>query len=171
MPDAGGYDVRASHTYGTDGSYPLSVTMSDQDDQQALTTATGRAFAYEFAPSGGAFVVGDQSATGSVLYWGDTWWQANALSGGAAPAAFKGFAAEPPATACGTNWMTRVGGSSSPPSGPLPDYMGVIVSSSVSRSGPAVSGDTASIVVVKTDPGYSPLPTDHGTGTVVATIC
>jgi len=26
-------------------------------------------------------------------------------------------------------------------------------------------------VVVKTDPGYGQLPTEHGTGTVVAQIC
>jgi len=37
--------------------------------------------------------------------------------------------------------------------------------------GAKVSGDTTGIVVVKTDPGYGPLPTEHGTGTVVATAC
>jgi hypothetical protein len=106
-----------------------------------------------------------------VLFWGDTWWTSNTLSGGTAPPAFKGFAAAPSAPACGTNWVTRVGGSSSPPAGPLPDYLGVIVSSSVSQSGVATSGDSTGIVVVKTDPGYGPLPREHGTGTVVATAC
>jgi hypothetical protein len=106
-----------------------------------------------------------------VLFWGDTWWTSNILSGGTAPAAFKGFAASPSVPACGTNWVTRVGGSSSPPAGPLPDYLSVIVSSSVSQSGVAISGDTTGIVVVKADPGYGPLPTEHGTGTVVATAC
>ena len=91
------------------------------------------------------------------------------LHTGIGPPAFKGFAASPSVPACGTNWVTRVGGSSSPPAGPLPDYLGVIVSSSVSQTGAAVSGDTTGIVVVKTDPGYGPLPTEHGTGTVVAT--
>jgi hypothetical protein len=37
--------------------------------------------------------------------------------------------------------------------------------------GATVSGDTTGIVVVKTDPGYGPLPTEHGTGTVVASAC
>jgi hypothetical protein len=171
VPDGDGYDVRGTHTYSTDGSYPVNVTVTDSADQETLATATGRAFAYEFAPGGGTFVVGDQSATGPVLFWGDTWWTSNALSGGTAVPAFKGFAASPPVPACGTNWVTRVGGSSSPPAGPLPDYLGVIVSSSVSQSGAALSGDTTGIVVVKTDPGYGPLPTEHGTGTVVATAC
>lgn len=95
----------------------------------------------------------------------------NTLSGGTAPPACKGFAASPSVPACGTKWVTRVGGASSPPAGPLPDYLGVIVSSSVSQSGIAISGGTTGIVVVKTDPGYGPRPTEHGTGTVVATAC
>ncbi|HEY7431893.1 MAG TPA: beta-galactosidase [Streptosporangiaceae bacterium] len=171
VPDGDGYDIRGSHTYGTDASYPVGITVTDSVDQQTLATAAGRAFAYEFAPGGGTFVVGDQSATGPVLFWGDTWRQANTLSGGGAPAAFKGFAASPSVPACGTSWVTRPGGSASPPAGPLPDYLGVIVSSSVAMPGAAISGDTAGIVVVKTDPGYGPLPTEHGTGTVVAAAC
>ena len=47
-------------------------------------------FVDSFAPGGGTFVVGNQSATGSVTFWGAQWWKRNSLSGGAAPAAFKG---------------------------------------------------------------------------------
>ena len=93
------------------------------------------------------------------------------MSGGQAPAQFKGFAAAPAVPACGTGWVTRPGASSEPPAGPLPEYVGVIVASSVSASGASISGDTGHIVVVRTDSGYGSLPTEHGTGTVVATAC
>jgi hypothetical protein len=49
--------------------------------------------------------------------------------------------------------------------------MAVIVSSSVSKSGPTISGNTVHLVVVKTNPGYAPDPGHAGTGTVVAQIC
>lgn len=74
MPDGDGYDIRGTRTYSTDAFDPVNITVTDAVDQQTLATATGRAFAYEFAPGGGTFVVGDQSATGPVLFWGDTWW-------------------------------------------------------------------------------------------------
>jgi len=49
--------------------------------------------------------------------------------------------------------------------------MGVLVPSKVTKSGPKISGDANSIVVVKTDPGYAPNPGHAGTGTVVAEFC
>jgi hypothetical protein len=171
VPAGDGYDVDGSHTYTADAAYPVTVTVTDAVDQQVLATAAGTAYAYAFAPGGGAFVVGDQSATGSVLFWGDIWGQANSLSGGPAPAQFKGFAAAPTVPACGTGWVTRPGASSAPPAGPLPEYVGVIVVGSVSASGPSITGDTGHIVILRTDPGYGPLPSEHGTGTVVATAC
>jgi hypothetical protein len=120
----------------------------------------------------GAFVVGDQTATGAVEFWGDDWADVNLLSGGAAPSAFKGFAARtstPPA--CGGTWTSRPGNSSNPPKPPLPAYMGVIVSTAVNKSGPMISGNVFKIVVVTTDPGYKGNPGHHGTGTVVANYC
>jgi hypothetical protein len=120
----------------------------------------------------GAFVLGDKTATGAVEFWGDNWALANALTGGPAPDAFKGFAAtttEPPA--CGSTWTTRPGNSSHPPDPPLPSFMGVIVSTMVGKSGPTISGNVFKIVVVTTNPGYEPNPGHPGTGTVVATFC
>src|SRR5262249_51943811 len=125
-------------------------------------------------PSSGAFVLGDQSAAvgTSVTFWAAQWWKLNDLSGGAAPASFKGFAStlssEPPA--CGTTWTTSPGARSSPP-GMIPSFMGVLVTSSVSKSGPDSSGTVSKIVVVRTDAGYGPEPGSPGTGTVVATLC
>jgi hypothetical protein len=46
-----------------------------------------------------------------------------------------------------------------------------MVTSSASKSGSTVSGNTVSVVVVKTNAGYDSNPGHAGTGTVVATIC
>ena len=121
--------------------------------------------------AGGSFVVGDLSDTGSVLFWGAQWATSNSLSGGSAPRAFKGFEDTPPAPGCGTNWTTDPGNSTPPPAGPLPAYMAVIVSSSISKSGSTISGNTPQIVIVRTNPGYDSNPGHAGTGTVVAQVC
>src|SRR5271166_1719573 len=73
------------------------------------------------ASAEGSFVIGDGNASvgSSVTFWGAQWWKANTLSGGLAPASFKGFAdtaGSPPE--CGETWSTRPGDSSKPPSAP-----------------------------------------------------
>jgi hypothetical protein len=121
----------------------------------------------------GSFVLGNKTAAGAVEFWGDDWSIQNALTAGPAPDAFKGFAdiisTNPPA--CGDTWITRPGNSPPPPNGPLPAYMGVVVSNIVSKSGSTVSGNVPTIVVVTPNPGYDTNPGHHGTGTVVATFC
>jgi hypothetical protein len=67
------------------------------------------------APGGGSFAVGDQSAAGQVLFWGDTWAKDNSLPGGPAPTPFKGFVPNPATPACRTNWTTGAGASATPP--------------------------------------------------------
>ena len=122
----------------------------------------------------GADVVGDQSASigAAVTFWGAQWSSSNGLSGGAAPASFKGFAStltgEPPT--CGSTWTSGPGNSSGPPA-TLPSFMGVLVSTTVGKSGPTIGGDVVSIVVVRTDEGYAPNPGHAGTGTVIAQFC
>ena len=49
--------------------------------------------------------------------------------------------------------------------------MAVIVSSSITKSGSTISGNTAHMVIVRTNPGYAPNPGHPGTGDVVAQIC
>jgi hypothetical protein len=49
--------------------------------------------------------------------------------------------------------------------------MGVIVSSSISQSGSAISGNVVHIIIVKTNPGYAPDPGHPGTGTIVGSVC
>jgi hypothetical protein len=67
----------------------------------------------------------------------------------------------------GINREARAGASSNPPA-TVPQYMAVIASSSITKSGSTIAGDTTDVVVVKTNPGYGPDPGNAGTGTVVA---
>jgi hypothetical protein len=133
-------------------------------------------------PSRGAFVLGDTTvatATSNtpVTWWSDTWWVQNAVSGGIAPDSFKGFAARvttlpttTPANVCGAEFLTRAG-NSPPPTAEVPEYMGVIVASTVTKTGANINGVWGEIVVVKTDRGYAPDAGHPGTGTIVARFC
>jgi hypothetical protein len=123
----------------------------------------------------GSFVLGDKTAVvgpNPVTFWSATWSSQNVLSGGSAPASFKGFASaistNPPA--CGDTWTSRPGNSSRPPA-KLPSFMGVVVSTAVNKSGSTLSGNVPAIVVVQTNPGYAPDPGHPGTGSVVAVFC
>jgi uncharacterized repeat protein (TIGR01451 family) len=149
-----------------------TVSGDQPDSNPANNSSTTSTFVYG-ASVRGNFVIGDHNADvgSSVTFWGARWWKLNSLSGGAAPAAFKGFENTPASVACGTSWSTRPGNSSHPPAGPLPTYMAVIVSSSISRSGSTISGNTVHVVIVHTNPGYASDPGHAGTGTVVAQIC
>jgi len=137
------------------------------------SSASATTTVFQFLASG-AFAIGDGNAAigTSVEFWGAQWSKLNSLSGGSAPASFKGFAStlsgEPPH--CGISWTTQPGGSSEPPA-TIPTYMGVLVTSSVTKSGSVISDGSPSIVVVRVDPGYGPDPSMPGTGTVVAKVC
>jgi hypothetical protein len=166
-PNGGPYAVSGSHTYTSTGPFTITTNIKDVGGSTATTSCTTIFFAF---PSGGSFVVGDQSATGKVLFWGAQWAKVNSLSGGPAPASFKGFENSKNPPVCKTGWTTDPGNSADPPA-TIPQYMGVIVSSKISKTGSTISGDTVRIVVVKTDPGYAPNPGHPGTGTVLASVC
>ena len=102
--------------------------------------------------------------------WGGA--SAAPLSGGIAPASFKGFAAGTQSNLprCGENWSTTPGNSSDPPRS-VPGYMAVIVSSVIGKSGRSISGNTRAVVIVKSDPGFGQGSRNQGTGIVVARIC
>ena len=123
--------------------------------------------------AGGDFVIGNLNAAigTNVTFWSSQWSKDNSLTGGTAPAAFKGFEDTPPVTACGQNWTTDTGNSTPPPPGPLPQFLIIVVSSLITQSGSTISGDTQHLVLVKTNPGYAPNPGHAGTGMVVAQIC
>jgi Bacterial Ig-like domain (group 3) len=151
---------------------PGSVTAAFGGDsfyQPASASATTLVFA--FLPAG-AFVVGDQGAKPgkSVTFWSSHWASTNMLSGGEAPNSFKGLTVAPAAPACGAGWASRPGNRAAPPA-TVPAYMAVIVAGTVNKSGSGVTGNTASIVIVKTDIGYAPDPGHPGTGTVVGVVC
>ncbi|MGZ6562135.1 MAG: hypothetical protein ACXVH1_21540 [Solirubrobacteraceae bacterium] len=162
------------------GSEPLSASFTSDGYYKSSSDTSKTAIVFAF-PSRGAFTLGDTTAatagTGTVTWWNASWSKDNVLSGGGAPAAFKGFAATitlptaSPPTGCPVSAFTTGPGNSSSPPGSVPSYMGVVVTSSVTKSGSTISGNSAHIVVVKVNPGYGPDPGSPGTGTIVATYC
>ncbi len=166
----GSYQVAGSHSYTGTGYYTVTVHITD--DGGSTADAQTKVLIYGVA-QGGNFVIGDgNAATGNaVTFWGAQWDKLNTLTGGPAPASFKGFEYQPAQAACGQDWTADPGNSTPPPSGSLPAYMAVIVSSSISQSGSAISGNTSSMVVVKTNGDYAPDPGHPGTGIVIAKIC
>jgi len=169
---------QAAFTYTGTNSGDDTITACADINNNGLCdpeepTATAKKTWVSVAPGGGSFVIGDEeSTTGTnVTFWGSRWSKLNPLSGGNAPASFKGFAKNPSVPSCGTDWSTDPGNSAKPPKGPLPALMAVIVTSNTSKSGSQISGDTVHMVVVQTNPGYSNNPGHAGTGSVVAQIC
>jgi hypothetical protein len=121
----------------------------------------------------GTFVIGDQEAqVGSqVTFWGAQWWTDNPLSTGLAPASFKGFAVNAPASCDASTWTTDPGNSSHPPATvDTTAPVAMIVSSQISKSGSVISGDVAEIAYVQVDSGYSNDPGHPGTGTVESVV-
>ena len=130
--------------------------------------------AYVYPLSGPSFVIGDRNAVVGqhVTFWGAKWAKLNSLSGGSAPSAFKGFAENttPNPPYCGGSWSTGTGNTSSQPA-TLPSTIRVIVASSISKSGPLISGNIPQMAVINVDPGYQPDPDHPGTGTVISVDC
>jgi len=167
----GTYAAGGVHNYATVGRFTIATTIRDVGGSVASTSCT--TIGYAFAPGGGSFAIGSQHAAmgDRVMFWGSQWSQNNLTGTGKGFSSFKGFARAPRTPDCGVNWMTAPGNSAPPPSGPLPRFMGVIVTSSVNKSGSAISGNTFHIVVVEVSPGYASSPGHSGIGTVVAQIC
>jgi hypothetical protein len=151
------------------GDSTIRASFAGDSSYQASSTTTGALFYSWASGAGGNFVIGDRNAGvgTAVTFWGSQWSKANTLSGGS-PASFKGFAKNPSTPSVGTAWSTDPGNSAPPPDGPLAAYIGVIVTSSASKNGSQISGNTVHIVVVRVNAGYSSNPGHDGTGTVVA---
>jgi PKD repeat protein len=169
----GDYGISGTHTYASTGYYDVTVHVDDEGGSTADTPKACTMLVFAFAPGSGAFVVGDgSSAVGNtVTFWGAQWASLNVVSGGPAPAAFKGYAKSPAQPSCRDTWSTDPGNSAPPPTGPLPAFMGVISTDSAVKNGAQISGSTPHIVVVQTNPGYAPNPGHAGTGVVVAQAC
>lgn len=148
---------------------PGTVTASFAGDAFYLPSSVSEPVIVFAFLNSGSMIIGNLDGA-SVEFWGAQWSTLNSLSGGPAPSAFKGFASTAPQV-CAGSWSSNPGTSPPPPAGPLPSYMGVIVSSTVVQSGTSISGDVPKIVVVVTNAGYAPNAGHPGTGTVVATYC
>ena len=166
---------------GALGPQPLNADFAG-DTYYLPSSDTGKTAIVFAFPSYGAFVLGDDTVAAAtpstvVTWWDSNWSAAIELSGGDSPSAFKGFAdsvmslpTTSPAANCNGTW-TSTGGNSAPPTSGVPSYMGVLVTSSVTKSANNIAGNFAEIVVVITDPGYAPGPGHSGTGRIVATFC
>ena len=167
----GGFDVNGAHTYTSTGPFTVTATIVDDGGSTASTSCT---FLIGAVTAGGSFVIGDLNAGigAAVTFWGAQWSKLNSLSGGPAPAAFKGFSNTPAANpACGQSWSTDPGNSSGAPAPPLPAFVIVRVASLTSQSGSTIAGNTPHLVVVQVDPGYEANPGHAGTGTVAGVLC
>jgi streptogramin lyase len=101
------------------------------------------------------------------MFWGAQW-QKQVLGGNfQANAGFKGYAD----TVSAGGWTATPDKSSGPPR-IVEKYIGVIVSTSVTRGGGATSGNVAEMVVLRVDSpdAYSPNPGHSGTGILVAVV-
>jgi hypothetical protein len=121
----------------------------------------------------GLFVIGDVEPHGisdNVNFWGAQWWKNNDMSGFVSNgvASFKGFADQ--AGTCGQTWTSLPGNSSKPPD-TIPQFVAVIVTDTVLKQGPNISGTIKQIVLVHQDGGYGPAPGHRGNGPVVSVFC
>ena len=120
------------------------------------------------------FVVGDvepHAIGDQVNFWGSQWWKNNFMSGTVSKgvASFKGYASVS-GNDCGKTWTSLPGNSSNPP-GVIPDDVAVIVTTTVLKDGPNISGDIQEIVIVRSDGGYGPAPGKRGNGPVTRIVC
>src|SRR4029077_14924512 len=126
---------------------------------------------------GTSFVIGDLDAVvgNHVTFWGKQWWKDNHLSGGRAPASFKGFVncTNPNPPDCGGTWTSDPGNSGHPPD-TIPADITVIVSSLITKSGPVESGDIVKLVTIHVDPCCYGQPVEapghEGRGTVTSVL-
>ncbi len=170
--------MSGSHTYASTG--PFTVTTTINDIGGSTTTATCEVLVFAFPTATGAFVIGDLAdplpiVGDSVTWWSSQWAQLNPMSGGPAPASMKGFAGfedNPLGTprTCGSSWTTDTGNATPPPAS-VPEFMGLLVSSTITQNGSVITGNIKQVVVVHNNPGYAPDPGNPGTGTIVAIVC
>ncbi len=146
----------------------LAPAQGSQAAVRAVSTGGGGGTPSCSSLSNG-FVVGDLSVSpgATVEFWGAKWAKDNTLSGGPAPDAFKGYADTVASSGTSSTWTANPGNSSDPPAS-LAGSITVIVTSAVTQSGPAISGDVVAVATVTPDAGYAADPGHGGTGTVVS---
>ncbi len=120
------------------------------------------------------FVIGDVEAhdiDDIVNFWGAQWWKNNDMSGLVSKGheSFKGYA-DSADNFCGGTWTSRPGNSSKPPK-TIGSSIAIIVTSTVKKAGPNLSGDIVQIIRVTQDGGYGPNPGHRGNGVVTSVVC
>jgi hypothetical protein len=154
------------------GKYFFEVEVTDSAGNRSIKRC--RWIVYGFPSGNGTFVIGNQNAVlgNQVMFWGAQWHQNNTMTGGSAPSAFKGYFNQSNqfAPTCGSLWTTDPGNSPPPPA-TIPQFMGIVASSSITKNGSIISGDVNKVVIVETNSGYSSNPGHAGTGTIVEIIC
>ena len=178
----------ATATGTTDASGVATVTLSLSPDQYQVTaTFIGDDYyrpasavtqtLYVYQPT--SFVIWggnppmptDQPANITVgtdyLFWGAQW--SKQVTGGTFPNSrdFKGYA---DSVGDGT-WTSRPGNSSKPPSS-VGRYIGVIVTTTVTKQGSTISGNVVELAIIRVDnpSQYRPDPGHAGSGVVVALL-
>jgi hypothetical protein len=153
------------------GPQSITATYSGSSNFTGSGSNSVSILIYGYPAGGGTFVIGDRNAImgGSVNFWGSQWEKTNTLSEGASNASFKGFAISPNPPTVGATF-TAAPGNSAPSPAAVPSYIGIIVTSKVTKSGSKISGTIVGLVVVKVAPGYAGDPDHAGTGTIVAVL-
>jgi hypothetical protein len=100
-------------------------------------------------------------------FWGALWSSQVTAGNFQANASFKGYAD----TVSGSTWTSSPGNSSNPPA-TIGSYIGVIVSTQITKSGNQLTGNIVETVVLKVDnlAGYAPDPGHSASGIVVAVV-
>ena len=153
------------------GPHSITATYSGSSNYILSAASAASQLIYGYPAGGGSFVIGNNNAIlgGSVTFWGAQWEKLNSMTGGSSTASFKGFATGPTPPTVGATFTAAPGNSAPSPSA-VPTYIGIIVTSKVTKSGSNISGTIVALVVVKVDPGYEGNPGHAGTGTIVAVL-
>jgi hypothetical protein len=160
-----------STTTLSNGLHTITAVYDGVNNYRTSTSNSVSKLIYSFATGGGTFVISDSNATlnKAVNFWGSQWEKNNIPSGGASNASFKGYAIAPAVPTVGATFTAAPGNSAPSPSS-IPQYLGVIVTSKVTKSGANITGTIVKLVVVKVDPGYEGNPGHAGTGKIVFVI-
>lgn len=151
------------------GRYVLGASFAG-DNNYSASSASQTLIAYQ--PS--SFVVWGGNAGGvqvgaDLNFWGAQW-SSQVISGNySAGSSFKGFANA--VSTDGTTWTSPPGNSSQPPAS-VGQYIGVIVSTSATKSGNTISGNIAKVVILKVDDpsAYASDPGHPASGVVQTTV-
>ena len=184
--DANGIATAAVTLQATAATGPAQLRIAFEGDG-CYNAASATTEVTSYFPA--AFVVWGGNTAGLSLgqrvnFWGHSWAKQVTAGDYEAHNDFKGYAdtlnqyriCQPTARTSGTPRLTDACWSSKPgqsfPPDPLPTHIGVIVTTSMDKSGARDYGNIAALVVVKVDPepAYGPTPGNPGFGTIAAVI-